>query len=327
MFTKRIPLRTAGVIAALLTSLGIAAPGAAAADYPMPGAVTGDIGAHDPSMVRTDSGYRLFSTGGGIQQRLSTDRVDFERTGSAFDSLPSWIHDYNSEGEIWAPDVSHHNGRYWLYYAASSFGSNHSAIGLATSTTAAPGDWQDQGIVYSTTTGDNHNAIDPNLFVDSSGKWWLAFGSFWSGIRMIRLDPATGKQHDTDRTLYHLASGPASDAVEAPEIVERDGYFYLITSFGQCCQGTDSTYRVVVGRSTSPTGPYVDRSGTPMLQGGGTRILGSHDNIIGPGGQSVMHDSDGSLLVYHYYDANDSGAHKLGINLLGWDSQGWPYVT
>ncbi len=131
----------------------------------------------------------------------------------------------------------------------------------------------------------------------------------------------------TDRTLYHLAYRPAEPhAVEGPYIISHGGYYYLFVSFGFCCRGTDSTYRIVVGRSDSPTGPYLDRNGTPMLAGGGTEILASHGAVIGPGGQSVLRDSDGELLVYHYYDGNAGGAPRPGLNLLGWDEQGWPYV-
>ncbi|GAA2806289.1 arabinan endo-1,5-alpha-L-arabinosidase [Saccharopolyspora taberi] len=309
-----------------LTVTGTAVP-ASAADYPGPGVVTGDLASHDPSMVRTDAGYLLFATHDRVETRTSPDRIRFDRTGSAFETAPSWVYDYNPDGDVWAPDTSFHNGQYWMYYSASTTGSNHSAIGVATSPTGLPGTWQDHGVVHSTTTGDDHNAIDPNLLVDSRGRWWLSFGSFWTGVRMFQLDPATGKRHPTDQTLHRLASRPEEPhAVEAPAIIEHGGQYYLFVSFDLCCRGVDSTYRIMVGRSADPTGPYLDRDGKPMADGGGTEILAGHDTIIGPGGQSVMPDSDGDLLVYHYYDATAGGDHRLGINLLGWDDQGWPYV-
>lgn len=144
---------------------------------------------------------------------------------------------------------------------------------------------------------------------------------------MIQLDPQTGKRHPADQAVHHLASRPAPPhAVEGPAIIERGGQYYLFVSFDTCCQGVNSTYRIMVGRSASPTGPYMDRNGNPMLDGGGTEVLASHHNIIGPGGQSILPDVDGDLLVYHYYDANAAGAHRLGINLLGWNNQGWPFV-
>lgn len=299
----------------------------AAAAYPGPGHVTGDVAAHDPSMVRTPDGYLLHSTHDRIQVRSSADRAHFTRTGSALREVPAWVYEYNSGGDVWAPDVSRHNGRYWMYYSASSFGTNHSAIGLATSPTGHPGTWTDRGIVLSSRAGDDYNAIDPALLVDRQGRWWLSFGSFWSGIRMIRLDPATGKASPLDDRLYHLAGRPnPPNAIESPYIVEHGGYYYLFVSFGRCCRGTDSTYRVMVGRSRSPTGPYLDRDGTPMRDGGGTEVLATHGDVVGPGGQSVLDDADGSLLVYHYYDAGADGAPRLGLNLLDWDAQGWPYV-
>ncbi|MEB3368925.1 arabinan endo-1,5-alpha-L-arabinosidase [Saccharopolyspora mangrovi] len=300
---------------------------ASAADYPMPGVVTGDLAAHDPSLLKSGAGYLLYSTHDRIEMRSSGDRTQFDRAGSAFTSVLAWVYDYNADGDVWAPDTSFHAGQYWMYYSASGFGSNHSAIGLATSPTGEPGSWQDQGIVHATTTADDHNAIDPNLLVDSQGRWWLSFGSFWTGIRLIQLDPATGMRHPTDQVVHRLATRQQDPqhAVEAPAIVERDGMYYLFVSFDRCCQGAQSTYRIMVGRSAEPTGPYLDAAGTPMTEGGGTEVLASHANIIGPGGQSVLADSDGDLLVYHYYDANAGGAHRLGINLLGWE-QGWPRV-
>lgn len=310
-----LPALPAALLLALLPS--------SAAAYPNPGVVTGDVVVHDPSMVRTPSGYVLYSTHGGLEARTSTDRTHFTRSGSAFTSPPTWWSGYSADRDPWAPDISRHNGTYWLYYAVSSFGSNHSAIGLATSPTGRPGSWTDRGIVHSTDTGDNHNAIDPNLLVDSDGTWWLSFGSYWTGIKMVRLDPATGKLH-SDRTLHSLATRPDEPyAVEAPQIVEREGYYYLFASYDRCCAGTDSTYKIKVGRSTSPTGPYTDRNGVRMTDGGGTPVLETHGRYIGPGGQSVMRDSDGHVLVHHYYDRDDGGTPKLGINLLSW-SGGWP---
>lgn len=141
---------------------------------------------------------------------------------------------------------------------------------------------------------------------------------------MIQIDQSTGKQLAGNTTRYPLASRPTgTKAVEAPTIVERGGYYYLFASYDVCCNGTASTYKVKVGRATSITGPYVDKSGVGLLANGGTPVLESHGSVIGPGGQSVLADADGDLIVYHYYDGNDNGTPKLGINLLNW-SRGWP---
>src|SRR5262245_54495346 len=304
--TSRRRTVLAAVPAALLLAL---VPGTASA-YPNPGAVTGDVVVHDPTMVRTSAGrYLLYSTGGGLGYKTSTDRIAFTQGGDAFSARPGWWSSYATEA--WAPDISYHGGKYLMYYAVSTFGSNKSAIGLAGSPTGLPGSWTDHGVVYTSTTSSDYNAIDPNLFVDDNGKWWLSFGSWWTGIKMIRIDPATGKQLSSNTTRYSLASRPTgTKAVEAPFVVKRGGYYYLFASYDTCCAGASSTYKVKVGRATSVTGPYRDRNGVSMLSNGGTPVLESHGSVIGPGGQSIMNDVDGDLIVYHYYDGTENGTPK-----------------
>jgi len=322
--TSRTPRRRTALLAVPAAVLLALIPGTASA-YPNPGTVTGSTVVHDPTMIRTSSGqYLLYATGGGLANKKSTDRIAFSAGGDAFSSKPGWWSNYSSVPEAWAPDISYHGGKYLLYYAVSKFGSNTSAIGLATSTTGQPGSWTDQGIVYTSGSSSDYNAIDPNLFVDSDGKWWLSFGSWWTGIKMIQINPSTGKQLSSNTTRYSIASRPTgTKAVEAPYIVKRNGYYYLFASYDVCCQGASSTYKVKVGRATSVTGPYYDKNGVAMMSNGGTPVLESHGSIIGPGGQSIMNDTDGDLIVYHYYDGNDNGTPKLGINLLSW-STGWP---
>jgi arabinan endo-1,5-alpha-L-arabinosidase len=239
--------------------------------------------------------------------------------------MPAWTAAY-AKGDLWAPDVSYHNAKYWLYYAASSFGKNTSAIGLATSTTAAPGSWLDQGIVLSSQLSDNFNAIDPGLVIDASGKWWLSFGSFWGGLKLIEIDPVTGKRASWNETVYPLAHRPASPAIEAAFIFRHGKYYFLFASFDQCCRGVESTYHIVVGRSANVTGPYVDRGGVAMLEVGGSIFLSTHGRVNGPGGQVVIHADGDDFLIYHYYDGNNQGARTLGINRIAWDSEGWPNV-
>ncbi|HEY2673463.1 MAG TPA: family 43 glycosylhydrolase [Rugosimonospora sp.] len=295
------------------------------AAYPNPGTVTGDTGVHDPSVVKTPSGgYILVHTGANITIKTSTDRTGWHNAGSAFPNGASWTLSYTGgSNQLWAPDISYHNGQYYMYYAASSFGSQNSAIFLATSPTGAAGSWTNQGLVISTSSSNNYNAIDPNLVVDDQGRWWLDFGSFWTGIKLIALDAATGKRSGT--TITGLAQHTGSTtAIEAPYIFKHGSYYYLWVSFDLCCQGASSTYRIMVGRSTSVSGPYVDRNGTAMTAGGGTQVLAGHGSIHGPGHEAVLADTDANVLVYHYY-AN-SGASYLGINLLGYDSSGWPFV-
>jgi arabinan endo-1,5-alpha-L-arabinosidase len=283
-------------------------------------------------MIKTASGtYYIFSTGSDILMHSSTDRIHFISAGTVFkgQEYPSWIKSYTdpkSPNFIWAPDISYHNNQYWLYYAVSSFGSQHSAIGLATSTTAEPGSWKDQGIVLTSSSSAPYNAIDPCLVVDASGNWWISFGSYWNGIYMVQIDPSTGKQLSSNTMYYHLAERlVTSKGLEASYIYQHDSYYYLFASIDTCC-ATNATYHIIVGRSTSITGPYTDKGGTSMLTGGGTIILSAHGNIVGPGGASIMTDKDGTLIDYHYYNASTGGTPTLGINLIGWDAAGWPYI-
>jgi arabinan endo-1,5-alpha-L-arabinosidase len=318
-----VALLVAAGLAVTPAASGTTAALAAVAEYPNPGVVTGSVGVHDPEVAKSPSGtYLLAHTGDGITLKTSSDRTRWNDAGAAFPNGVPWAHTYtNGSNNVWAPDITYVNGRYYMYYSASTFGSNRSGIFLATSTTGAQGSWTNQGLVIESRTSDSWNAIDPNLVVDQAGRWYMSFGSFWSGIKMIRLDPSTGKRSGTE---FRSIAGRGGGAVEAPTIHYRNGYYYLFVSFDACCQGANSTYRVMVGRSTSVTGPYVDRAGTAMTSGGGTEILAGHGSIHGPGHQAVLADGDADALFYHYY--TDSGASRLGINLLGYDSAGWPYV-
>ncbi|WP_432991652.1 arabinan endo-1,5-alpha-L-arabinosidase [Dactylosporangium sp. CA-233914] len=316
----------AGVNATAATAPApLAAPTSPPASYPNPGVVTGNTAAHDPSAVKTPSGgYIVAYTGANIQLKTSSDRTAWRNAGAAFPSGASWTLPYTGgSNQLWAPDISYRNGQYYMYYAASTFGSNHSAIFLATSPSGAAGSWINRGLVIETTTSSSYNAIDPNLVVDASGGWWLSFGSFWTGIKLIRLNPSSGLRADSTVTSIAQRTG-SSTAIEAPYIFRHGNYYYLWVSFDLCCRGASSTYRIMVGRSTSITGPYADRNGTAMTSGGGTQMLATHGSIHGPGHQAVLADTDAEVLFYHYY--SNSGASYLGINLVGYDSAGWPFV-
>ncbi|KAH0428186.1 hypothetical protein CcaCcLH18_09200 [Colletotrichum camelliae] len=290
-----------------------------------PGPVSGDTFIHDPTITKTPSGtYLAAFTADGVGLKTSTDRTNWKDAGAAFPNGASWTTKYtNGEKNLWAPDISYHNGKYFLYYSASSFGTSKSAIFLATSTTGASGSWTNQGLVIESTASSGYNAIDPNLIIDADGKWWMSFGSFFSGIKMVELSSSTGKPKNSN--IISIATRPdnSENAVEAPFITRNGNYYYLWVSFDRCCKGADSTYRIMVGRSTSVTGPYVDKDGKQMMQGGGTRVMSSHGSVHGPGHNAVFTDNDADVLVYHYY--NDAGTAQLGLNLIRYSS-GWPVV-
>ncbi len=288
-------------------------------------------------MIKQGNTYYLFSTGdsqgiinrGNIQIRKSTDLINWQFAGTVFRTTPEWIITAlgSRPRSLWAPDISYFNGTYHLYYAGSHFGTNNSVIGLATNVTLDPTSpsyqWVDQGQVIRSTSSDNWNAIDPQLSFDTSNNAWLAFGSFWDGIKMRRIDPGTGKLSPADTTLYSLASRRGG-AIEAPSIIHRKNYYYLFVSFDYCCRRANSTYKIMAGRATSITGPYTDRNGRRIDQGGGDLILAGYDRYRGPGGQSVYLDGGTYRMVLHYYDARDNGNHKLQIRDLAWTDDDWP---
>lgn len=302
---------------------------------------TTDIPAHDPVMIRQDSTYYMFCTGQGITVWSSTNRRDWKRQPPVFAQPPHWATAAipGFKGHIWAPDISFSNGRYYLYYAVSAFGKNTSCIGLAVNKTLDPASkdfhWDDLGKVVQSVPGrDMWNAIDPNLAVDEKDQPWLAFGSFWNGIKLVRLN-ADRKSPADPESWYTIASRPRNPAIpdsaagdaaiEAPFIFKKDGYYYLFVSFDYCCRGEKSTYKMMVGRSSSIQGPYLDRDGTPMNLGGGSLVLEGDTDWHGVGHNAVLHDQDGDWLIFHGYDAHDGGKSKLRVEKLVWPG-GWPMV-
>lgn len=284
---------------------------------------------HDPTLVKDGSMYYVFSTGQGIPIHCSKDMLSWENCGQVFKAPPFWIYQtIPGVTDLWAPDVVFWDGKYHLYYAASTFGSNRSAIGLATNVTLNQGSpdyrWVDEGQVIASQVTDNYNAIDPNLVTDQDGQRWLVFGSFWSGIKMRNVDSTTGKLSADDSTLYSLASHPGNTAIEGAFITHRNQYYYLFVSYDFCCRGVNSTYKIMVGRASQITGPYAGRDGKPMPDGGAALVYAGSDRWRGPGHNSIYIENGTYWLVYHAYDAKMSGAPTLRIEALQWDKDDWP---
>jgi arabinan endo-1,5-alpha-L-arabinosidase len=302
-----------------------------AADFRAQGLAGSIFPVHDPCIIREDDTYYLFCTGARLPMRRSSDLQSWELRGDILrGGIPQWAKDHiPAATNIWAPDVSFYNGRFHLYYSVSTFGRNRSAIGLMTNATLNRSndgyEWIDQGMVIASTEDDDFNAIDPNLILDDQGVPWLAFGSFWSGIKLRRLDASTGKPSPADETLYALAARP-QNAVEAPFIIRKGAFYYLFVSFDFCCRGAESTYRVMVGRSEAITGPYLDRAGVPMLDGGGTQVTFPTERWRGPGHNAILQDDDGDNIVYHAYDADSEALPTLRIDPIAWDDEGWPSI-
>ena len=289
--------------------------------------LTGSLGTHDPSsVIKLNGTYYYFYTANRLRSKTSTDLTDWTQGPRVFSTPPAWTSTSvpANTGSFWAPDVAYFNDLYHLYYSVSSFGSQDSAIGLATNPTLDPSDpdyfWTDRGAVIESNPGSPYNTIDPSIIQTSNGNVWMTFGSFWNGINLVQLDPTTGKP--PARTVITRIAYNGS--IEAPYIHEHDGYYYLFVNWGACCQGVNSTYNIRVGRSTSITGPYLDQNGVSMVNNGGSLFLGSEGDFIGPGHFSVLEDDGHEWFSYHYYDASANGASRFNLRALRWTTDGWP---
>ncbi|QJX48207.1 family 43 glycosylhydrolase [Hymenobacter taeanensis] len=305
-------------------------------------ALQGNDNCHDPSSIIKDGNkYWVFTTGTDIYAMYSYDLVKWESgPKTVFNGIrPAWIAAKapNFKGDYWAPECIYRNGKYYLYYSLTdAFGSNVSAIGLATNVTLDPANpsyqWVDQGEVISSTTSSAFNAIDPAIVTDASGGLWMTFGSFFKGIGLIKLDGVTGKRSGT--SFSWIAGNVAADGVtrnnsgsEAPYLVRNGNYYYLFINKGACCQGSSSTYYIQVGRSTSITGPYLDKNGVDLNRNGGTTLIATSGNYVGPGHVGLFQEGGANYLTHHYYDSNQNGRARLSVSNMGWDAASWPFIT
>ncbi len=298
----------------------------------------GSVELHDPStIIQCDGRYYIYGTGPGIRAKSSADGVVWMDEPNVFASPPAWVPGVapGFNGDFWAPDIIYANGRYCLYYSVSSWGSQQSAIGLATSPTLNPKDpnyhWTDQGIVIQSVNGSPYNTIDPAVTFDAAGRLWLCFGSYWNGIHLVELDPVTGLRNITNTTVSQLAY---SSAIEAACIYRHGAYYYLFVNWGSCCSGVNSTYNIRVGRSANITGPYRDRNGVDMRNGVGTLFAEASGKFAGPGHAAVIEENGQPWLSYHYYDAGAYapwygayGAAAFDVQPLQFTSDGWPVLS
>lgn len=301
-----------------------------------------EVVVHDPVMAKEGEIYYLFSTGQGISFYSSSNMHDWRPEGRIFAGEPTWARKAapSFRGFIWAPDIQFHDGKYYLYYSVSGFGQLTSGIGVTVNKTLNPRSpdyhWQDQGMILQSIPGrDLWNAIDPNIVTDDKGQAWMAFGSFWTGIKLVKLNPAwTGlaepqewhaiAQRARPAFTPDESGGPAE--IEAPFIFRRGDYYYLFVSWGLCCQKEKSTYHLVVGRSKAVTGPYLDKEGKDMAKGGGSLFLAGNQDWKALGHNSAYHMNGRDYLVLHAYETADNYLQKLKILDMQWDADLWPVV-
>lgn len=282
---------------------------------------------HDPSTVVMEGGDKwCLGTGNGLHLLRQEADGRWKREAPLFREFPGWHKTEvpENKGHLWAPDVIRIGDTWFVYYSVSSFGSQHSAIGLVTGKSLDPESkdygWKDEGVILRSRRGDRFNAIDPAMILDG-GKLWMSFGSFWEGIFLVELDPVTGQRKD-DKPPLKLAMYPE---IEAPFIHKEGGWYYLFVNWGKCCRGVDSTYEIRVGRSKEITGPYLDKDGDDLKDGGGSPVLATNGRFIGPGHASIFVEKGKQMLVHHFYDKDRRGRSDLRMLLLEW-RDGWPVV-
>lgn len=303
----------------------------------------GDYYLHDPSpLIKSGNSYFLYGDGQGISGITSSDLRNWSGISPVFPgNPPAWttnaVPDFT--GYFWAPDVAYFNGQYYMYYAASEWGTINSGIGVATSSSLSSPVWTDQGKViqsndnsHTTTNTDltSYNCIDPSILVDTNGEVWMSFGSYSDGILIMQLNPATGKRISSSSPIYRVSNnGPVffSNTEEGSFLYRNGPFYYLFANWGGCCAGVNSTYNIRVGRSTNVFGPFYDRSGVNLTNGGGTVVLESSARYIGPGQAGILLDNGTYWFTYHYYDGNNNGDATVGMNRLYWTPDGWPSLT
>ncbi|MCL2117311.1 MAG: arabinan endo-1,5-alpha-L-arabinosidase [Planctomycetaceae bacterium] len=302
----------------------------------------------DPTALEAPdgSGIYVFTTAPGVNITRSKNLIEWERCGRVFqEAAPDWaIKMVPGAKAIWAPDVVFLNDRYYLYYSVSTFGGQRSVIGVATNTTLNPDDpnyqWEDQGIVLeSHPDHTDYNAIDSALFVDEDGRAYLFWGSYWTGLKAVEVDAKTGKPFKyrdgelkipADYLAVARRESQRDTSLEAPYVVKHGEYYYLFTSRGSCCDFERSTYHIAIGRATEPLGPYLDRKGRRMDEGGGTVILSSTEKWKGTGhnGFFLTKNADGTQqdwLILAAYDMDRVRRGRLTqVRPLLWDDEGWP---
>jgi arabinan endo-1,5-alpha-L-arabinosidase len=273
-------------------------------------ALDGQIGIHDPStIIQCDGKYYAFGTGsGGL---ISNDGWTWNRGASR-------------PGGGVAPDVIHIGDRYYLYYATSSRQPQadvHMIWNKTLDPSASNFKWEEGGIVASSDGVEDCNAIDPSVFLDStSGKMWLTYGSYFGYIRLVQLDPKTGKRMVPIDKPIDIAIN-----CEASAMIYHDSWYYLLGTHGSCCRGTDSGYNIRMGRSRKVTGPFLDNIGIDMIKGGGKLFVGSGGRVVGPGHFGLLDLGDGVQKFSCHFEADldRGGASVLDIRPLLW-KDGWP---
>jgi arabinan endo-1,5-alpha-L-arabinosidase len=274
-------------------------------------ALDGQVQIHDPStIVQCDGKFYTYGTGG---------------TCLASEDGWTWHRGATPARRGMAPDIIHLGDRYYMYVARNVGVQPRADINMIWSKTLETNSpdykWEEGGVVASSDGIEDCNAIDPGAFLDpNDGRLWLVYGSYFGYIRLVELDPRTGKRINPNDQPVNIAIN-----CEAPDLIYREGWYYLLATHGSCCRGADSGYNIRVGRAKNVVGPYLDNMGVQMLQGGGKLFVGSGGRVIGPGHFGLFDFGEGVQKFSCHYEADldRGGASVLDIRPLLW-KDGWP---
>jgi arabinan endo-1,5-alpha-L-arabinosidase len=277
------------------------------------GTLTAQIGKpfiHDPSTIaECDGKYYTFGTGAG---------------GLISEDGWKWTAGGVRPGGGVAPDVVKIGDRYYVSYAKGGGGEHASNVYVMWTKSLDPQSpdfgFKDETLVASSKGLEDCDAIDPAFLLDpTDGRLWLSYGTYFGFIRLVELDPKTGKRVEGNKAI-----NIAIDC-EATDLMYNDGWYYLLGTHGTCCDGANSTYNIVVGRSKKVTGPYLDNMGRDMLKGGGKMVIHASDRLLGPGhfGRFIIENGVEKMSMHYEADLDKSGRSVLGICPLLWKN-GWP---
>lgn len=291
----------------------------------------------DPTVIRKGKEFYLYVTSGLVRGYKSTDLINWSRIAGTksevFEKRPDFTEDDINETGMWAPDINYFDGKYVMYYAISKWGGGATCgIGIGVSDKPqgpfVPPVGNPNGKLFVSSEIGVHNSIDP-CFYEENGKRFLFWGSFY-GIYMSELAPDGMSIKDMSKKTK-----VAGNSFEAACIHKRGNYYYLFASTGACCEGMNSSYKMVVGRSMQLEGPYLSKNGIDMISfdawnapGYQPVVLRGDDMFAGPGHNSrIITDDNGvDWMLYHSYVDNGSNQRNLMLDMVEWDNDGWPIV-
>ena len=288
----------------------------------------------DPTAIRANDGYYyLYATEDirNIPVFRSKDLIEWEEVATAFtdETRPDFApgnkdNKDNIHAAIWAPEIRYIKGKYVLFYSLAQWG-NHwvSTVGYALSDSPT-GPFEVKGYVFDSREVNVGNSID-QFFYEENGTYYMLWGSFF-GIYIMELDIA---EDFTITPKLETKRQIAGTAYEGINLWKRDGYYYLFASIGSCCEGGNSTYTTVVGRSKDLLGPYVNKQGEKMLENKHEIILHGNDRFVGTGHNSVLMEDDkrDTWMLYHAYELEHLDTQRqVLLDHVCWDDEGWPYI-